>query len=157
MVLDANVRATLLNAALHSIEHTLIKSKLALKSSNPDPVLREQHASFVTLKRHSALRGCVGTLEAKRSLLDDVIYNARAAAFQDPRFPPLTHPELESLHIEISVLSPAEPVNARSRTELLHLLKPREDGLIVQEGARRATFLPAVWESWRMRIFSMLS
>ncbi len=147
MALDAGARATLLRAARQSIEHTLAGNRLSFENDNSDAVLHEKHASFVTLKRHGALRGCIGTLEATRSLLQDVIHNARAAAFQDSRFPALTQPELAGLHIEISVLSIAVPITARNRVELLQLLQPGKDGLIVQEGARRATFLPSVWES----------
>lgn len=147
MALDAGARATLLRAARQSIEHTLAGNRLSFENDNADAMLHEKHASFVTLKRHGALRGCIGTLEATRSLLQDVIHNARAAAFQDPRFPALTQPELAGLHIEISVLSIAVPITACNRVELLQLLQPGKDGLIVQEGARRATFLPSVWES----------
>ncbi|MHB8404006.1 MAG: AmmeMemoRadiSam system protein A [Gammaproteobacteria bacterium] len=147
MTLDASARTTLLKAARQTIEHNLIGDESAFENNNQNPVLRQPHASFVTLKRHGVLRGCIGTLEPKRPLLDDVIHNAMAAAFKDPRFPPLTVPELESLHIEISVLSAAEPINARDRAELLRVLKPGRDGLIVQEGKLRATFLPAVWTS----------
>jgi len=147
MILDASARVTLLKAARQTIEHSLTGSKSTSENNSPNPLLRELLASFVTLKRHGVLRGCIGTLEPKRTLLDDVIHNARAAAFEDPRFPSLTAPELESLRIEISVLSATEPINARSRVELLLALKPHKDGLIVQEGMRRATFLPAVWSS----------
>lgn len=147
MTLDASARATLLKAARQSIGHSLTSDESAFENNCSNPALREPHASFVTLKRHGVLRGCIGTLEPKRPLLDDVIHNAMAAAFEDPRFPPLTAPELESLHIEISVLSAAEPIKARDRAELLRVLKPGRDGLIVQEGRLRATFLPTVWTS----------
>ncbi|MGA9851685.1 MAG: AmmeMemoRadiSam system protein A [Gammaproteobacteria bacterium] len=147
MTLNADSRAALLMAARHSIEQTLSGSQSVFKNSKLDPVLREPQASFVTLKRHGALRGCIGTLVAQRPLLDDVIHNARAAAFEDPRFPSLTQPELESLQIEISVLSKAESITAGNRAELLCMLKRGVDGLIVQEGTRRATFLPAVWKT----------
>ncbi|MGB9428745.1 MAG: AmmeMemoRadiSam system protein A [Gammaproteobacteria bacterium] len=147
MTLDAHARTTLLAAALHAIKQALNKDEPAFVSENPDPVLRERHASFVTLKRHHALRGCIGTLQAWRPLLDDVIHNARAAAFQDPRFPPLVAAELENLGIEISVLSTAELIRAGNRAALLRSLRPGADGLIVRDGTRQATFLPAVWES----------
>jgi AmmeMemoRadiSam system protein A len=147
MALDTTTRAILLLAARQTIERNLTGSKLSFDRNGSNPLLREPRASFVTLKRHGVLRGCIGTLEPARPLLDDVIYNARAAAFNDPRFPPLTAPELESLQIEISVLSATQPINAHGRTELLQALQPGKDGLIIQEGARHATFLPAVWTS----------
>ncbi len=147
MTIDAATRTILLKAARHSIEQAIIKNLPLFKNDNSNPILREPRSSFVTLKRHAVLRGCIGTLKAKRSLLDDVIQNAQLAALEDPRFPPLTVPELEDLHIEISVLSNAEPIKANNRAELLKGLKSGEDGVIVQEGALRATFLPAVWHS----------
>jgi len=146
-MLDADTRLTLLRAACQSIEHGLTGGRYKFGDNSSNSMLRELLASFVTLKRHGVLRGCIGTLEPRHPLLDDVIHNARAAAFEDPRFPALTAPELEDLHIEISVLTAAEPIDASSRAELLLLLKPHEDGLIVQEGKRRATFLPSVWST----------
>jgi uncharacterized protein len=144
-MLDAGTRTILLMVAHQSIEHSLNGNRYRLENSSTSSMLHELLASFVTLKRHGVLRGCIGSLEPRRSLMDDVIHNARAAAFEDPRFPPLTAPELGNLHIEISVLTAAEPIEASSRAELLLLLKPHEDGLIVQEDKRRATFLPSVW------------
>lgn len=146
-MLDASTRTALLNAARQSIVHRLSGHKYTFMNNSPESILQELMGTFVTLKRHGVLRGCIGTLEPKRPLIDDVIANARAAAFEDPRFPALTAPELESLHIEISVLTTSEPIVARNRAELLMVLKPHEDGLIVQEGKRRATFLPTVWTS----------
>lgn len=145
MSLSAVTRATLLAAARHSIRQALDNGQENFSHANPDPALRAACATFITLKRHAVLRGCIGNLEANQSLLDDVMHNARLAAFHDPRFPPLVAPELQDLHVEISVLSSSEALAARSREELLRNLRPGEDGLIVQEGTRRATFLPAVW------------
>lgn len=147
MKLDSGTRTTLLMAARHSIDHHLDGREYMPDDTPANPVLRELLASFVTLKRHGVLRGCIGSLEPRRSLLHDVIANARAAAFEDPRFPPLLAPEMENLHIEISVLSTAQPISVRNRAELLLILKPHEDGLIVQDGRQRATFLPSVWSS----------
>ncbi|MGH8321029.1 MAG: AmmeMemoRadiSam system protein A [Gammaproteobacteria bacterium] len=147
MTIDAATRAILLKAARHSIEQAMNENLPLFKSDSLNPVLQELRASFVTLKRHAALRGCIGTLKARRSLLDDVIHNARLAAFEDPRFPPLTAPELEDLCIEIAALSKAELIKANNRTELLRALRQGEDGLIVREDAVQATFLPAVWHS----------
>lgn len=146
-MLDADTRLMLLRAACQSIERGLTGARYKFGNNSSNLILRELLASFVTLKHHSVLRGCIGTLEPRCPLIDDVIHNARAAAFEDPRFPPLTAPELEDLHIEISVLTAAEPINASSRAELLLILKPHVDGLIVQEGKRHATFLPSVWST----------
>ncbi|HKV97015.1 MAG TPA: AmmeMemoRadiSam system protein A [Gammaproteobacteria bacterium] len=147
MPLSALTRITLLDAARHSIRQSLDDQPAAFSHQNGDPVLRAVRASFVTLKRRGTLRGCIGNLDAKQELLADVMQNAQLAACHDPRFPPLLAAEFEDLHIEISVLSGTEPVAARNRDELLQALRPGTDGVIVQEGERRATFLPAVWAS----------
>lgn len=104
-------------------------------------------ASFVTLSRQGHLRGCRGTLVAARPMTQDIWDNAWASAFDDPRFPPLLQAELADLELEISLLSPPEPLPARSESELLAQLRPGIDGLVLIHGARRATFLPKVWES----------
>lgn len=103
-------------------------------------------ASFVTLRRDNALRGCVGSLEATRPLAQDVGIAAFNAAFRDFRFPRLGASELEQLRIEISVLTPMVPLEVRDQDELLARLRPLIDGLLLEEGPARATFLPKVWE-----------
>ena len=111
------------------------------------PLLREHGASFVTLKRHTALRGCIGSLVAHRPLFDDVSHNARAAAFSDPRFNPLSHTEFEQIRVEVSLLSAATPLEFRDEADVLRQLRPDLDGIVLEYGAHRATFLPQVWES----------
>jgi AmmeMemoRadiSam system protein A len=108
--------------------------------------LRQPGAVFVTLTQHGELRGCIGSLEARRTLLADVESNARAAAFKDPRFLPLAKSELASTRIEVSLLSPPEPMQFASEAEALAQLKPGIDGVILERGDNRATFLPQVWE-----------
>lgn len=110
------------------------------------PWLHEAGASFVTLTQHQRLRGCIGTLEAHRSLLQDVRSNACAAAFHDPRFSAMTADELEITEIEISLLSPAEPVQFSGEGDALAQLRPGIDGIIFEFGRYRSTFLPQVWE-----------
>ncbi len=112
-----------------------------------DEVLRSERASFVTLELDGRLRGCIGTLEAYRPLAVDVAANAWAAAFRDPRFLPVTRPEVERLEIHVSVLSPPEPMAFCSEADLLAQLRPFVDGLVLEEGVRRGTFLPSVWDS----------
>jgi AmmeMemoRadiSam system protein A len=112
----------------------------------PEPV-RAPGASFVTLRLDSALRGCTGSLEAARPLVCDVARNAWRSATADPRFSPLREAELAELDVHVSVLSPLEPVAAASERELLAQLRPGIDGLVLREGRRCATFLPAVWEN----------
>ncbi len=103
-------------------------------------------ATFVSLHRGGELRGCIGSLEARRPLADDVASNARAAALEDYRFTPLDEEELGELEVEISVLTPAVPLPVRSEAELLARLRPGLDGLVLEESGRRATFLPVVWK-----------
>ena len=108
--------------------------------------LQEERATFVTLTINGALRGCIGRLEACRPLVEDVAENARAAAFEDPRFEPLSEDEFRQIEIYISVLSPLEEMSFASEADLLQQIRPGEDGLILQDGARRGTFLPSVWK-----------
>ncbi len=146
--LSPPLRAELLGLARDSIHY-------GLDSGRPLPVdvadyveeLRQERACFVTLRRDGSLRGCIGHLEAVQPLVKDVADNAYAAAFQDTRFYPLERKEAEGLEIHISILTPARPLAFSSETELLSLLRPGIDGLILEEGSRRGTFLPAVWES----------
>ena len=111
-----------------------------------DPVFLEKRAVFVTLSKRQALRGCIGSLVAVESLAESVRRNAVNAALHDPRFPPLTLEELESVHIEISVLGVPQPLPYSDTEHLLTQLEPGRDGLILQgPGGARATFLPQVW------------
>jgi AmmeMemoRadiSam system protein A len=109
--------------------------------------LREPGACFVTLHRDGQLRGCIGSMIAYRPLLEDVQANARAAAFRDPRFPPLEAWELAELSIEVSLLSSLEPMEFDSEENLLAQLRPGVDGLLLEFDGHRGTFLPAVWQT----------
>lgn len=118
---------------------------------NPDqaslsPALRAMRASFVTLTRGGALRGCTGSLEAVAPLALDVARTACSTALSDPRFHPVAPAEVEDVLIEISVLSPLTPMTVRDEADLLTQLAPDVDGLVLAAGPRRATFLPKVWE-----------
>lgn len=107
--------------------------------------LEQPRATFVTLTRNGTLRGCIGSLEAYRPLREDVQHNAIAAAFHDPRFPPLSPAEWNSLNIEVSVLSEPRPLPASSEEEAIAQLVPQRDGVILSWRNHRATFLPQVW------------
>lgn len=102
-------------------------------------------ACFVTLTNAGGLRGCIGSIEPRRSLRADVIGNAVAAATKDRRFPPVTPDELPALAIEVSVLSPAEPMTVADEADALAQLRPGVDGVVVECRGRRATYLPQVW------------
>ncbi|HEY5995153.1 MAG TPA: AmmeMemoRadiSam system protein A [Gallionellaceae bacterium] len=110
------------------------------------PWLADPGACFVTLTQHGELRGCIGTLEAHRTLLQDVKSNAVAAAFRDPRFSPLSHDELPHIAVEVSLLTPPRPMTFRDEKHALEQLRPNEDGVIFQFAHYRSTFLPQVWE-----------
>ncbi len=107
--------------------------------------LKAPGAVFVTLTRNGELRGCIGSLEARRSLEEDVVENARMAAFADPRFAPLRREELDDIEVEVSVLSPLKPIPCTDEADALRQLRPGVDGVIFEYGHHRATFLPQVW------------
>lgn len=107
--------------------------------------LQEKAATFVTLQMHGTLRGCIGTLEAHRSLIEDVRANAVAAAFHDPRFEALRAGEYAHVQIEVSVLSVPEAMHAHSEDIACSRLRPGIDGVVIKFGAHKATFLPQVW------------
>jgi hypothetical protein len=111
-----------------------------------EPWLREQGASFVTLRYAGLLRGCVGSVRAVRPLLEDVRANARSAALDDPRFAPLSAAELPQTAIEVSLLSALETLPAAREEVLLAALRPGLDGVLLELEAFRATFLPQVWQ-----------
>ncbi|MEW8028388.1 MAG: AmmeMemoRadiSam system protein A [Candidatus Thiodiazotropha sp.] len=145
---SAEERATLLEIAARSIEHGLEQgSPLPVATIDFPAELLETRACFVTLLLGGDLRGCIGHLEAHLPIVEDVAENAYAAAFRDPRFPPLSSHERENLEIHISVLSPAEAINFESEQELVSKIRPSVDGLILLDGHHRGTFLPSVWES----------
>lgn len=146
--LSSGVQRILVDLALLSIRHGLVQNK-------PFPVGREglasdlslPRASFVTLNLDGQLRGCIGTLQAVRPLAEDIAFNAFAAAFLDRRFRPVTAGELEHIRLHLSLLTPAVPMQFTTQDDLLSQLVPFEDGLILEDGSHRGTFLPSVWES----------
>jgi len=116
--------------------------------------LRNNGAAFVTLMHSGRLRGCIGTLEAHRTLGEDVKANAVAAAFRDPRFKPLEKREFDALSVEVSVLSAIETIVFRDEDDALAQLQPEIDGVVFEYGHHRSTFLPQVWQDFRdSRVF----
>jgi AmmeMemoRadiSam system protein A len=147
-LLTPSQRNTLLTTARASIRHGLDSgSALEVELEEFEQPLREQRACFVTLHRNRNLRGCIGHLEAVQPLIRDVAENAFAAAFKDPRFAPLKEDEMEGLDIHISILTLPRPLPFSTEQDLLSRLRPGIDGLILEDGAHRGTFLPSVWES----------
>ncbi len=144
--LTAKEKQQLYSIAALSIRHGLEEGTVPkTKGEDLQGVLGENGAAFVTLRKQTKLRGCVGSLEANRPLAIDVLENAYAAAFEDARFPSLRLEEWNDLDIKISVLSRAEPIEFHSEKDLIAQLHPGIDGLILTEGCQRGTFLPSVW------------
>lgn len=141
-------RKALTELAFASIRHGLEEGgPLTFQADEETPQsLLAPGACFVTLKKNSQLRGCIGSLEARRPLAEDVCANAHAAAFHDPRFASLTVDELANLELSISVLTPAQPLEFDSEQDLIEKLQPGVDGLILTDAGQRGTFLPSVWE-----------
>ncbi len=132
---DASIVASAEKSSIPSIEGISLPTRLT-----------EPGASFVTLNIAGHLRGCIGTIEATLPLAQDVIKNASSAAQHDPRFQPVTPEEIGQIETEVSVLTTPEILTYSSSDDLLSRLKPGIDGVILKKGARRATFLPQVWE-----------
>src|SRR5215471_16587772 len=141
---DGDLGRQLLAVARHAIAR-----EFALEGIEPetDGALLRLGATFVTLLCGGELRGCIGSLKATRPVGMDVRENALAAAFRDPRFPPLTRGEFAVLSIEVSLLSPPQAAQFANEAELCASLVPLVDGVALELGERRATFLPQVWEA----------
>jgi len=143
---EATERAQLLELARCSIARGIGRhAPVSVPGRAWPPRLLEPRATFTTLTLGGQLRGCCGSIEPRRPLIDDVWHNAWTSAYADPRFEPLTAWELHALEITVSVLSPLEPIAAGSDAELIASLRPGVDGLLICCGNACATFLPAVW------------
>lgn len=148
MLLNKAHQQQVLELAEASIQNGLQTGKpLKIYLADYPEELKEKRGTFVTLHINHELRGCIGVLEAIRPLAEDIAENAFSAAFKDSRIPPLSEAEFKDLQIHLSILTPAEPIVFTSEQDLINQLQPGIDGLILQEGYRRGTFLPSVWES----------
>jgi AmmeMemoRadiSam system protein A len=125
-----------------------VEARLGLASLPPatDARLEKRGATFVTLRKDGDLRGCIGSLNAHRPLGRDIEANAVAAAFDDPRFPPVTAAEWPQIAIEASLLSEPEFMEFSDEADALSRLRPGVDGVTFFNGCQHATFLPQVWE-----------
>jgi len=135
---------------LIALARQAIADRLGLRSTTPESTaadwLQRTAATFVTLTMHGALRGCIGTLEAYRPLIDDVQANAVAAAFHDPRFPALRADEFGVVGVEVSLLSAMQPLPVADEFEACASIRPGVDGVVLEYGSHKGTFLPQVWE-----------
>jgi AmmeMemoRadiSam system protein A len=145
--LSPEEKQILLRLARQSIEHGLnYRRALEVDARQYPPLLQEPWGVFVTLHLHGKLRGCIGTLQARDSLVANVAEYAYLAAFRDSRFNILTWDEFPDLHLQISLLSQTVPLAFETEDELLSLIEPGVDGLVLDAGYHRGTFLPSVWE-----------
>jgi len=133
------------------LARTAIANQLGMSwQENETPQWLQQYgACFITLTRDTKLRGCVGTLRPHRALAEDVKANAVAAAFRDPRFPPVAAGEFPVVALEISVLSAVEPMRFDDEADALRQLRSGIDGLVFEYGYHTSTFLPQVWEDFK--------
>jgi hypothetical protein len=137
-----------MDVARRSIEHGLASGQpLVVIPSEYHLDLKAVRASFVTLQKNGQLRGCIGHLEAVQPVVVDVAENAFAAAFRDPRFSPLTAAEWPDVDVHLSLLTTPERMRFSDEADLIGQIRAGEDGLILQDGPNRGTFLPSVWES----------
>jgi AmmeMemoRadiSam system protein A len=148
--MNDETRRRLLDVAARAVHDSLA----AGRPQYPDPgefppELRAPGSTFVTLERNGQLLGCIGTLEPVRPLVVDVAYNAVAAAFADPRLPPVTADDYEHMSAKISVLSQPEPLDAYRYDDVVARVRPGVDGLLLEAGAHRSTLLPSVWPKVR--------
>jgi len=130
----------------------------AMRSFVVPTSFEEKAGAFVTLNRHPSgdLRGCIGYPEPFFPLLKSVVKGAEGAA-EDPRFPPLRPEELGSVTVEVSLLTPPQPIEVRKPKELPKHVKIGEDGLIVAQGPFRGLLLPQVATEWKWDAETFLS
>ncbi len=146
--IDEALGRVLVDVAAASIAHGL-RTGVPLEvdpAAYPEP-LRAHRATFVTLERDGTLLGCIGSIQPRMSAVEDVAKNAYGAVFHDPRCPRLSLDDVPALDIHISILGEPEPMTFTSEEDLLRQLRPGVDGLVLEDGFARGTFLPVVWES----------
>jgi AmmeMemoRadiSam system protein A len=146
VMLSAADSANLLALARESVRHGLDHGKALSAGPGVAGVLAQPGACFVSLHIGEELRGCIGRTEASARLVDQLLDNAWAAAFRDPRFAPLTRDELERLSFEVHVLTPLQPLPFATLDELHARLRIGVDGLQLETLSRRGVFLPVMWE-----------
>lgn len=138
--------AYLLTVARKTIEGRLFNKDLPEDKNNLSEKYLEKHGTFVTLTINDNLRGCIGHIIPHESLIEGIRINAINAAFEDPRFPPLSAKEWDKVKVEVSILTEPEPLEYSDSDDLLDKLKPGIDGVILKKGFAQATFLPQVWD-----------
>jgi AmmeMemoRadiSam system protein A len=135
--LTSEEKAYLRNLAKAAIEHRLLGKPMPSREGEP-PRLAEKRGAFVTLKKRGELRGCIGYTQQLRPLSETVIEMAQAAAFQDPRFPPLSSREWGDISIEISALTPLRLIQD------IEEIQAGKHGLFIERGGFGGLLLPQV-------------
>ncbi len=137
----------LIKVARKTIENVLLgRTEKEPEDKNLPGVFHERRGTFVTITEDGNLRGCIGHIIPRESIIEGVRVNAINAAFRDPRFRPLSPDELDKIKIEVSILTEPKPLKYKDAQDLLDKLRPGIDGVIIKKGFHEATFLPQVWE-----------
>ena len=136
----------LLRLARETIKVRLLGGSARRSEEKIPEIFSQRRGTFVTLTKAGALRGCIGHIIARETLLEGVKENAINAAFKDPRFPPLRPDELDGVEIEVSILTDPKALDYSDKDDLLAKLRPNLDGVIIRRGYNQATFLPQVWD-----------
>lgn len=136
----------ILALAREAINSKLAGKKIKINEANISDELKRKRGTFVTLESAGALRGCIGHILPVQEIYKDVIENARSAAFDDPRFPPVTNEESKNIEIEISILSLPKKLDYQSPAHLVEILEEERPGVVLKSGQYQATFLPQVWD-----------
>jgi AmmeMemoRadiSam system protein A len=131
-------------AVIHAVTYS---KELPVSLSEFPATLHGYQNTFVTLKYNGKVIGCMGSLEADKPLVNDVVHHAFSASYYDSRFPDPKTIDPEKIEIHISLLSPIEEIKFSSEQGLLSVIRPGKDGLLIREGQQSGTFLPAVWDS----------
>jgi len=148
MTLDKAKKRVVLNIAKDAIKEAVLGKKVIDKELllKEYPWLKEKGAVFVTINEFNSLRGCIGSIIAHQSLIDDIISNAKSAALNDPRFAPLGASELDNIEVEVSVLTPPKELIYSDIADLKKKIRVGVDGVIINYRGYQATYLPSVWE-----------
>lgn len=136
---------TLLQLARKTLQERLT-GKIEDEADLSSELFQEERATFVTLKQGGKLRGCIGCLKPYEPLCKSIESNAINAAFNDSRFSPLTYEDLQEVQIDISILTPPKKLHYKDTEELVSLLHPGIDGVILRYDGKSGTFLPQVWD-----------
>lgn len=147
-MLSSEARTRLLEIATQAVEAAAHNQAFSIDAHSEAEELRPLRATFTTLRTpDGSLRGCTGVVKAFRPLAEDIASTARGAAVADPRFERVQPQELDGLAISLSVLTPMQALEVRTEQELLDIVRPNVDGVMLTDGTKRGLFLPSVWES----------